>query len=119
MIHVQVLTVYVAHDIQEQQEDHLTLDYLVQDAILREKGLSVETCKKALEDIGFSESQLMLPISAQSGAFLFQFWLAQVCLSRVLIVYIAHNIQAQGEGPHTRPPCPGPACQGGPEPRGV
>jgi hypothetical protein len=71
MIHVQVLTVYVAHDIQEQQEDHLTLDYLVQDAILREKGLSVEACKKALEDIGFSESQLTLPISAQSGAFLF------------------------------------------------
>jgi hypothetical protein len=67
---VQVLTVYVAHDIQAQEDDPLTLDYLGQDPLVREKGLSPEACKKALEEIGFSESQLTLPISAQSGVFL-------------------------------------------------
>jgi hypothetical protein len=63
----EVLTIYVAHDIQAQEEDPLTLDYLARDPLVKQKGLSPEACRKALEEIGFSESQLTLPISAQSG----------------------------------------------------
>ena len=51
----EVLTVYVAHDIQAQHEDPLVLDYLADDAQIKGKGLDKARCQKALEDIGFDE----------------------------------------------------------------
>ena len=65
---LQVLTVYVAHDIQSQEEDPLVVDYLAADPLIREKGLDKGACQKALEDIGFDESRLSLTISTLSGA---------------------------------------------------
>lgn len=64
----EVLTVYVAHDIQAQHEDPLVLDYLAQDPQIKGKGLDKARCQKALEDIGFDDSRLSLNISTLSGA---------------------------------------------------
>jgi ABC transporter/Four helical bundle domain len=64
----EVLTVYVAHDIQAQEEDPLVLDYLAEDAQIKTKGLSRARCLSALEEIGFDESRLSLNVSALSGA---------------------------------------------------
>lgn len=64
----EVLTVYVAHDIQGQADDPLVLDYLADDAQIKGKGLDRTACQKALEDIGFDDSRLSLNISTLSGA---------------------------------------------------
>jgi hypothetical protein len=41
--------------------------FLASDPLIREKGLDVPTCKRALEDLGFDESRLSLTISTLSG----------------------------------------------------
>lgn len=64
----EVLTVYVAHDIQGQHEDPLVLDYLVEDPQIKGKGLDRAKCQKALEDIGFDQNRISLNISTLSGA---------------------------------------------------
>lgn len=62
-----VLTVYVAHDIQAQKTDPLILDYLANDPQIQQKGVSREKCLSSLQEIGFDEERLALNISALSG----------------------------------------------------
>lgn len=64
----EVLTVYVAHDIQAQEDDPLVVDYLASDPLIKQKGLGAEKCRAALEEIGFDASRLALTISTLSGA---------------------------------------------------
>jgi hypothetical protein len=63
----EVLTVYVAHDIQAQKTDPMVLDYLANDPQILVKGVSRDKCLKSLQEIGFDEERLSLHISALSG----------------------------------------------------
>jgi elongation factor 3 len=64
----EVLTVYVAHDIQAQEDDPAVLDYLAEDEQIKTKGLAREKCRAALEQIGFDEERISLTVSTLSGA---------------------------------------------------
>jgi len=64
----EVLTIYVAHDIQSATADPLVVDYLAQDPEIQRKGLTCTMCQKALEDIGFDADRLSLHVSNLSGA---------------------------------------------------
>ena len=64
----EVLTVYVAHDIQAQKTDPLILDYLANDPQIQKKGVSRDKCLSSLQEIGFDEERLGLNISSLSGA---------------------------------------------------
>lgn len=66
-----VLTVYVAHDIQAQKTDPVVLDYLANDPQIQHKGVSRDKCLSTLQEIGFDEERLSLNISALSGTPLF------------------------------------------------
>ena len=65
----EVLTIYVAHDIQSAEEDPMVVDYLADDPSIKQKGLSYAKCKKTLEDIGFGDDRLNLRVSALSGMY--------------------------------------------------
>jgi ATPase subunit of ABC transporter with duplicated ATPase domains len=68
----EVLTVYVAHDIQSQDKDPRVVDYLSSDSLVQEKGLDAAACRKALEEIGFDSSRIDSTVSTLSGAALLQ-----------------------------------------------
>ena len=76
----EVLTVYVAHDIQAQEEDPVVVDYLASDPLIKQKGLGAEACRAALQDIGFDASRLALTISTLSGVCL-RSAMTQVCMA--------------------------------------
>ena len=59
---------YVAHDIQSQEEDPRVVDYLASDPLVKEKGLDAAACRTALQEIGFDAERLDLTVSTLSGA---------------------------------------------------
>jgi elongation factor 3 len=65
-----VLTVYVAHDIQAQKTDPTVLEYLANDEQIQKKGVSRDKCLASLQEIGFDDERLALNISALSGLLL-------------------------------------------------
>jgi hypothetical protein len=67
LIIMQVLTVYVAHDIQSQDQDPSVINFLASDPLVAEKGLDASACRKALTEIGFTDARLESAISTLSG----------------------------------------------------
>lgn len=64
----EILTVYVAHDIQAEVDDPQVIDYLAVDEQILKKGLDKAACEAALRGIGFDDTRIYLPLTALSGA---------------------------------------------------
>jgi ABC-type nitrate/sulfonate/bicarbonate transport system ATPase subunit len=87
----QVLTVYVAHDIQSQEADPRVDEFLASDPLIVEKGLDVAKCRAALAEIGFDDERLESAISTLSGA---PFSAGVMCFAQSELLLLTYGLAA-------------------------
>jgi elongation factor 3 len=76
----EVRTKYVEHDIQSDQSEMNTLEFVMDDKTLKSDGVAETEVRNTLLDLGFTEKMLKAPITALSGG-----WKMKLALGRAML----------------------------------